>query len=665
MRLFILQAKSGSGRRIKQQRRGAVRILPGWFLRSVFLCSLLLCFLQSSPGFGQGFPSISEKSLQDVARSKQWRNLLHYRKKWLRAESSEVDGAGFFFSPDGKWDAEAELRATLQAALETHQIGPLKQSALCAFPARYRFLEKALGLTFPDHECEKLDEFLKTFHDPKSVSVIFSSAYANNPASMFGHLFLKIGSARSSELLDMGINFAAAVSPDENPFAFVYFGVVGGYQGRWSTEPFYRKVNEYVRAENRDLWDYELNMTADEARMFVEHLWELETTSHFWYYFFDENCAYQIMRAIEAVKPEWNLGQHTVYAIPGEIIKNITSHEGVVRSVKFRPSSRRVMLQSYGTLIGSESKDFHALIKNERDPSTVQSVWTLDAAGKYLEFLRQKNEGYLSEEQQGQRNRILSQRAALGPANDKREIPEIVQETRPDWGHDAYEISWKPGLLRDVEGDWQGFQSFKLKTAYHDLLNNDLGFTRYSEIDFPWLDIRYYGGRQAFQLEELGGLRITSINPLNGLEVAPSWKFYAAIDSPKDYGCLTCRHASVEAGLGLALETFDFRHVVYGFVSGRGEASDSLSLGYRLLPGLEVGFLGNPWPPYKFQLLVQHQWDVSPQPVLSRILSWKFNQSFALSKDWEIRQEARQILDQGSRGVRWTDASLSLKHFFR
>lgn len=605
------------------------------------------------------------EQIEAVAKSKQWLNLLHYRKKPMRKIASEVDGPEFFFSPDGRTDAKAELLATLRAPYEKHEIGPLKQTAVCAFPARFRFLETELNVRFPAQNCEKRNEFLATFHNPQSVSLIFSSAYANNPASMFGHLFLKIGSSRSSELLDMGINFAAAVAQDENPFAFIYFGVVGGYQGRWSSESFYRKVNEYVRSENRDLWEYELALTPEEARQFIDHLWELETTSYFWYYFFDENCAYQIVRALEAVKPEWNLSSHTIYAIPGEIVKNITDQEGAVREIRYRPSLRKSLTQAYNILDTQEQDDFFNLINRKSEPTKILSTWTLDAASKYFEFIRQKNEGFLSEADQEHRNAILNHRAALGVTPQTRELPPIPHETRPDLGHDAYEISWRPGILRDQNENWNTFQSLKFKFAYHDLLNKDLGFTRYSEIDFPWIELRHLPYKNALHFEEFGGLRITSINPLNRLNVAPSWKFYGALDSPKDYGCVNCRHASVEAGLGLSFETFDYKHIAYSFVTARGEASESLKMGYRLLPGIEAGFLGNPWPNYKFQVLVKHQWDVSPRPVSSRILTVHVNQAYSLARNWEIRQEARQILDPDAGRSKWSDASLSLKHFFR
>jgi hypothetical protein len=323
------------------------------------------------------------------------------------------------------------------------------------------------------------------------------------------------------------------------------------------------------------------------------------------------------------------------------------------------------LLQSFETLKDEERSEFYELVHKKTKPDSVTSTWTLDAASKYFEFIRQKNSGFLSDADQGQRNAILNKRAALGDPKEVRKLAEIPEETRPDLGHDAYELSFRPGLLRDSKEEWHGFESLKLKSAYHDLLNNDLGFTRYSEIDFPWIELRYYPQIESLHIEELGGLRITSINPLNRMDIAPSWKFYGAIESPKDYGCINCRHASLEAGLGIAAEVFNYRYVTYAFLDARGEAGDSLPMGYRLLPGVEIGFLANPLPLYKVQLLGKHNWDVSPRPFKNRILTFQLNQSVSIARNWEIRQESKQILDPGAGRSVWTDASLSIKYFFR
>ena len=216
---------------------------------------------------------------------------------------SELDGPEFFFAPDGRQNPEAELISSLEAFGRDLKIGRLQLHPQCAFPERFRFLVEKFKRSYPKVDCPKFREFLEMFHGPRGVSLVFSSAYPNNPASMFGHTFLKIESGRKNHLIDMGINYAAIARRDTQLLAFMYLGTMGGYKGMWSMEPYFHKVNEYINSESRDLWEYELTLSPEETLRLLAHLWELEVTSYLDYYFFDENCSYQILRAIEAIRP--------------------------------------------------------------------------------------------------------------------------------------------------------------------------------------------------------------------------------------------------------------------------------------------------------------------------------------------------------------------------
>ncbi|MDH5296910.1 MAG: DUF4105 domain-containing protein, partial [Nitrospirota bacterium] len=55
---------------------------------------------------------IQQASTGKLHQDRYWHLLLHYRKDFLRGYTSEVDDPGFFLSPNGKTDPEAELQAT-------------------------------------------------------------------------------------------------------------------------------------------------------------------------------------------------------------------------------------------------------------------------------------------------------------------------------------------------------------------------------------------------------------------------------------------------------------------------------------------------------------------------------------------------------------------------
>ena len=86
------------------------------------------------------------KGLQaKLAGEREWHLLLHYRENLLGGHTSEQDDPGFFMSPDGKTDPQAELDATLKQFFSDELVGRSKQPAQCAFIARYEWLKQRLA----------------------------------------------------------------------------------------------------------------------------------------------------------------------------------------------------------------------------------------------------------------------------------------------------------------------------------------------------------------------------------------------------------------------------------------------------------------------------------------------------------------------------------------
>ncbi len=624
-----------------------------------FLIGGMLLFSQAKAA-----TDISEAKITEVAQDLQWKLLLHFKKDYKPGDVSEIDGGDFFLSPTGRKDPKAELQATLQAFNDNRAVGPLKQPARCAFPARLRYLGKHLGVQYPPVECEKWDGFLSRFNRPDSVSLIFSSAYTNNPASMFGHTFLKVNSERGSELLDTGVNFAAQVPPDENPFAFFYFGVFGGYDGHWSVQPYYEKLNEYIKAESRDLWEYELSLTKEETFFFLEHLWEFETTGRIDYYFFDDNCAYQMGRIVEAVRPAWDLHHHVIYAIPGEMVKNFTEAPGVVREVKFRPALRKKLMQKYQTLSKAQKDQFFDLVRKKIPAEKVNDALVLETGNSYMDYQRQLKKGELSAEEKKLWDQIMLQRAQMGEVKLP-DFPPITEETRPDLGHDAYAFVTLGGVEQDSNSDRHGYFGIKMKSAYHDLYNRDVGYKKYSEILFPWFELRYRPEMKNLHLEELGGVQITSLTALNRLDFHPSWKFLGAFKSPKDFGCLNCRYLTWEVGIGLSEEVVSADHIVYQFLTLHNEFDPDLPKGWRFLPSFEAGWISTVADSWKIGMQASYFKDVGSVRLTDEFTKVGLQQSYSWSKNLELRQKFEWIYPSFQERPRYAELRLDLSYHFR
>lgn len=632
-------------------------------IRASFLCLIaIVCIFTNISHANEP----TEADLSQWSQSAEWQRLLHYKVSAYGKLRSLVDGKGFFFAQDGKTNPLSELKASIVAMKDsTLKVGKYSLQPQCAFPARYAFLKNKVKIQAQDKTCPKLDEFMASFKDPETISVVFSSAYPNNPASMFGHTFIKVNSKKRADIVDIGINYAARVSDDENPFAFMYFGLTGGYEGVWSTEVYHSKIKEYIQGENRDLWEYELNFTKDETKRFLYHLWELETNGYFDYYFFDENCSYQILAAIEAIKPEWNVTHHTIYMIPGESVKNLFSRTDIVKNVNFRPSIQKQVLQKYQALTPDELIEFNDLIKR-KDPKLAKSPLALEAAILYYEFLNLKKHWKISKEDHTQQLAILDRRATFGqiPELEKR-LKAIPPETRPDLGHDSYALSVSQSYRKREDSFGSGMTTnIKIKSAYHDLMNNDLGYKRYSHIDFPGVEFQYDSDLDSFRLNEIIALNVTSLPPMNLLSKAPSWKIESGLYTARDYGCLNCRHTFLEVGIGASFSLFNEFNLFYALMTARGEAYDGLSRGYRYGPGLDIGFLFNPVEKIKFRLSFKQFWDVDQSIRSDKVQYYVLQNSISIARNYEIRPTLNFIYPSGSSSLRQLDSKLELTYFF-
>ena len=595
--------------------------------------------------FGLGFFSaialgFDEFELKRVSESKAWHRLLHYRRTFPFGKlRSEVDGEGFFFSKEGKTEPLLELKASIGAFSQDINVGKFQLHPQCAFPARFEFLNQAFNLKLPKRSCPEFEEALKNAN-PDSVSLIFSSAYPNNPASMFGHTFLRLNKKvpagqRKQDMLDYGLSFAATVAPDENPLAFIAFGLTGGYRGQFSYMPYYVKLNEYNNSESRDLWEYDLNLSAQESRFLLAHVWELETNSYFNYFFFDENCSYQMLTVLEAVKPDWDLTDFSISVIPSETIKKIMSIPGAVENVKYRPSLRKKMIHQVNHLNPNQKQSLGGVLNSELPPNQIQDPFVLDAAIASLFYDKNEKEGQIEEIKKQLQTSLLLQRSRIsGTAS----TPNTIQDesNRPDLGHFAQRVSLSSGGVS--QPSYSGlFQEVGIKTAYHDLMNKDLGFLPFSQIDFPQVYFRYFPSTQDLFLENLELLHITSLFPLSFIEKRPSWKLQLGYGAIKDADCLGCRSFQIKGGLGFAFSLMNEKQVLYGLLLARAEKANHFERGFRIGPEAQLATLFTIGEDLKMRFAASSLWDAFSIEASQFLYQADWEAALSLSQSWEIR----------------------------
>src|SRR3546814_6160293 len=110
---------------------------------------------------------------------------------------------------------------------------------------------------------------------PHSAVLVFPAAYLNSPSSMFGHTLLRIDQAnidtKGSPLLSSALNFGAFIEGLDNSILYAWKGLMGGYPGLFSLLPYSEKIGVYSRLENRDLWEYRLNLKTKDTGMMLWH----------------------------------------------------------------------------------------------------------------------------------------------------------------------------------------------------------------------------------------------------------------------------------------------------------------------------------------------------------------------------------------------------------
>ncbi|MDH4344406.1 MAG: DUF4105 domain-containing protein, partial [Nitrospira sp.] len=397
----------------------------------VFLFALLACLfvpspsnaLQSDPGvyLTQLIEQAQEKKL---AEQREWQLLLHYRKGLFGGYESEQDDPGFFLSSNGKTDPSAELAATLAQFFSAELVGRSRQPAQCAFIARYHWLKEQLQFDptrLPALSCERFDRWYEDF-EAQSISLIFPSAFLNNPASMFGHTLFRVdqnGQTEQTRILAYTINYAADVPPDAG-LAYPVRGIFGSYKGYFSTIPYYLKVQQYRDIENRDIWEYRLNLTENQLRRFLMHAWELGN-AYFDYFFFKENCSYHILALLDYADPGLHLTDEFIgWTVPADTIRLVVSKPNLVSDITYRPSRSTVIKRKRESLPSAERDLAHRMTQDLGELTSpaftrlvpAKQAFLLDLASDYLRYRIETTDS--SKPEWKERNRtVLTTRSQL------------------------------------------------------------------------------------------------------------------------------------------------------------------------------------------------------------------------------------------------------------
>lgn len=550
-----------------------------------------------------------------LAEHPEWHALLHYKPRFFPGGvESLVDAESFFNSPAGKHDPEAELHATLVSFFSKAGQGTKDEHAQCRFIARYRWLKQELAFDtarLPEQACDEFHAWMDELNAGQ-LTLVFPAAYLNNPASMFGHTLFRVdpkGQENHFGLLGYAINYAA-ITEQQRGIPYAFKGLFGGYPGRFSVAPYYVSVKQYSDIENRDIWEYTLNLEPEEIDRLLAHLWEMQW-AYFDYYFLDENCSYHLLSLLEVARPGLTLTEaFEWWAIPADTVRAITEEAGLLAEVRFRPARSTVLRQRERALSVQSQRLAKRLVagKVEADAESLRRLpltehaRVLELAMEYLAYRRAGDDSEAKGTDPGYLN-LLKARSQISVPDQKPVTPEPA--VRPDEGHKSARVG--VGLGFD---DGDGFAELTFRPGYHDLLDPEEGYTRGAQIEVLSTALRYDFNESKLDLQSIRFLDLVSLVPRSRLLKPFSWKATAE---------LTRRHFAederplvpqLSGGMGLTYEPFG-NTLAYLFAEAALPVSGRFDHGVMLGMGPRLGLLGDLSARWRVELAGHSHWYVT------------------------------------------------------
>ena len=489
----------------------------------------------------------AEESLISVSIHPTWKHLLGYNKN----NQSQVIDENFFLHKSGNTDSHFELIATLKSFAETETIGDAHPQ--CQHRARYIWLREQFSEYFSKLHSAKCPSFesFSNYGDFYSVSLILATGYLGNPASYYGHLLFKINSAtkETTDLENVAVNYGARIPPEDNAIEYIFKGISGFYESRYTHRDFYYFVHKHSDSEKRDLWEYELDLTQNQYELLIAYAWEMQNRQHK-YYFLNKNCAYRFAELIELItKDGVNQNRHP-WVAPQSILQNLANLEfegkSIIRSIKYHPSKQSQLYRKF-TSLNTEEKQWVRIIIEEpkriysNDFDRVNKDEAFKITDALIDYYRYR---FSSEELENHSGylKVISKRMSL-PISEK--TYEYSSSFNPHLGHRPSYTS--AGYFSSDQRD--GIK-LRLRPAYYDPLDASYGHVSNSTLSMLDISLNLYD--DALLIDYIDFIKIENLNSkatrLPG-DTPNIWSLRVGIESKEE--CKSCLGFVLDFNKGL------------------------------------------------------------------------------------------------------------------
>lgn len=530
-----------------------------------------------------------------------WLALLHYERDGLRLHArSRASTPSFFLAETGDRDARAELIATLRAFLDPTAIVKDDEHAQCAFVARRHWLSSRLELRadeLPTVACSHYERW-RTGLDARGLTLVFPEGFMGNPGSIFGHTLLRIDSeneSKTDEILGYAVDFTADAG-DDRLLKYIVKGIGGFYPAIFGVHPYYDQLKRYADWENRDIWEYRLQIDESQLDFLLMHLWELRGIE-FPYYFFTKNCSYELLRLLETGIDGLDVSSGFFGPVlPIDTVRAVAAQPNLVADTRYRASPETQLRGALRTLSRADREHVYAIAAGRLSPDDAslrdlpanRRARILDVAYDQLRY--EYLAGQVSDEaSRGLSRRILIARSQVEgvPDEPSLEAAEVaVPETSPDQGHDT--------SLLAVQAGWRDDESFidiRLRPAFHGLMDASRGYLPHTQIRILDTVMRIYPESGRVRLQELTLVEILSLSPRSRIFKPWAWSVGTGLSTrrvPSLGGLADAPVWGTEMGVGLSWDATPSL-LVYGLADLRLDVGPDLDHDVSFGPGARVG----------------------------------------------------------------------------
>ena len=540
----------------------------------------------------------TQAKAKNLAQHTTWRRLLYFfddQKNLIgkKKDSSIVDDAAFYLSKNGQHDSAAELDALLVALADemaaTSDNGTAnnntsnratknleQNSVLCRFPARVQWLTDTLNIDKSglQTDCPELNDWMQKLA-PEQLSIMFAQEYLDNPISAFAHTLLRIDSKASvadpSQIHHaVALNYTVGGDSSDNFLVYAIKSMSGGYDNLIEIDPYPEKLAKYLQEDERDAWTYQLALNPAEVQQIMLHVWETKDLK-LPYYFTTDNCASEILRLIDVVRPQQHLLSRLPYAvIPSDVVQLLDS-ENLLASTNYTPADSTLRQAQLNKVKEQRAQlGYHNSAKqtlNEIKSAQLNSISSIAADGQTL----------------------LPRRIAVADNNPIDRHPLQL------------------GFIGLGQRGDTKYMDLGLRAGYHDTLDRPSGFPQFFDLEGAAATLRLYdtdndkaNQPSSVVLQNVTLVRGRSFNPVNSAKKGKTWG--ASIEatrvndgSQQDGSDHLVGSLGYETGWSWAFGAPSTGtgemppQLCYTFLAGTAQAGRGINKGYRVGAGVNVG----------------------------------------------------------------------------